>query len=204
MAKARRALMLLLCVCVAASVGAESKKDKKEEAADKKEVKSERSKAKKDEAADAKKGQAAGRSWKKQEAADYKRDRATDRAWEKKQAAAEKKEWRARHGYHSFSHDHYVTYRNYYVRTYGMGRCPPGYVSSYGNCYWPGYTRKRYAVGEVIPDDVPLLLPPVDLVREIGQPPPGYMFVLVDGDLVEILIENHLVVDVVDGGYGEY
>jgi hypothetical protein len=205
MAIIRRALMLPLCVLVAAPVAADKyeKKEKKEAATDKKERKADSSRDKKEDAADYKKQRAADRHWQKDAAADYKQQRAADRAWQKWEAATEWKEWRARHNYRSFSRHHFVIYHDYYARVYGPGRCPPGYVASYGNCYWPGYSRKRYAVGEMIRDDVPILLAPVELVHEIGEPPPGYLYVIVDGDLLEILSDSRLVVDVIDGGYLE-
>lgn len=203
MAIIRRALMLPLCLLVATPLlaGKQEKKEKKEAAADKKETKAATSREKKEDAADYKRHRAADSHSQKEAAADYKKQRSADRAWAKWESATEWKQWRARHNYHSFGHNHFVVYHNYYARVYGPGRCPPGYVASYGNCYWPGYTRKRYALGEVIRDDVPILLAPVELVREIGEPPPGYLYVIVDGDLLEILSDNRLVVDVIDGGY---
>ena len=183
MANVRWILMLLACPCLASPLSASDTRAKKEIANAKKEAKVDNAKAA------------------KQATADAKKEGTADRLWAKREAAADKKEWRARHGYHSFSHNHFVVYRNYYVRTYGLHRCPPGYVISRGSCYWPGYSRKRYQVGELIPDDVPVLLAPVELAREMGPPPPGYLYAVVDGDLLVILIESHLVVDYIDGAY---
>jgi hypothetical protein len=213
MANVRRVLMLLLCASVATLASAgdkERKQEKKESSADKKARRSESSHYKKDEAADAKRERSAERHWEKDSrtesrhfqkdaAAEAKWARAADRRWDRRMRAIKQKEYfAARHGYHYFSHDVFLGYHDYYVQTYGYA-CPPGLVPGYGGCFWPGYHRRRYVIGEVLPYDVAYLPPPPELIGFVGPPPPGYAYVMVDGDLVELLAGTRMVVDAIEG-----
>lgn len=75
-------------------------------------------------------------------------------------------------------------YHRYWVETYGRGKCPPGLAKKGNGCLPPGQAKKRYAVGHVLPPVVVVERVPVVLVPRLRTAPPGYEYVMVDGDIL--------------------
>jgi hypothetical protein len=88
---------------------------------------------------------------------------------------------------------------SYFVNTYGRGNCPPGLAKKNNGCLPPGQAKKRYVVGQRLPNGVVITELPPALVTRIGAAPAGYRYGLVDGDLVKLAIGSMLVVDAIDG-----
>ncbi len=89
--------------------------------------------------------------------------------------------------------------RGFFVEEHGRGKCPPGLAKKGNGCLPPGQAKKRYVVGRPLAREIrPLPLPPALSVR-IGVPPPGYRYVIVDGDLVKLAVGTLLVVDAIEG-----
>ena len=87
----------------------------------------------------------------------------------------------------------------YFVETYGRGNCPPGLAKKNNGCLPPGQAKKRYSVGQRLPNGIVVAeLPPV-LSKRIGAAPAGYRYGLVDGDLVKLAVGSMLVVDAIEG-----
>ena len=87
----------------------------------------------------------------------------------------------------------------YFVDTYGRGNCPPGLAKKNNGCLPPGQAKKRYTVGQRLPNGVVLVELPAALSTRIGVAPAGYRYGLIDGDLVKLAIGSMLVVDAIDG-----
>ena len=87
----------------------------------------------------------------------------------------------------------------YFVEKHGRGGCPPGLAKKENGCLPPGQAKKRYTVGQVLPKGVPTQPPPAELSIGIGAPPAGYMYIVLDGDLVKLAVGTMLVVDAIDG-----
>lgn len=89
--------------------------------------------------------------------------------------------------------------RGYFAKKYGKGNCPPGLAKKNNGCLPPGQARKRYQVGQPLPREVVYVEAPHELVVSLRPCPPGYKYVVVDGDLVKLAIGTMLVVDAIDG-----
>jgi hypothetical protein len=89
--------------------------------------------------------------------------------------------------------------RTYFGDTYGRGNCPPGLAKKNNGCLPPGQAKKRYVVGQRLPDGIAVGELPPALSTRIGRPPAGYRYGLVDGDLIKLAIANRLVVDAIEG-----
>jgi len=87
----------------------------------------------------------------------------------------------------------------YFVEKHGRGGCPPGLAKKGNGCLPPGQAKKRYTVGQALPKGVPTHPPSAELSIRIGAPPTGYMYVVLDGDLVKLAVGTMLVVDAIDG-----
>ena len=64
--------------------------------------------------------------------------------------------------------------RSYFVDTYGRGNCPPGLAKKNNGCLPPGQAKKRYVVGQRLPNGVAVAALPADLALRIGAAPDGY------------------------------
>ena len=87
----------------------------------------------------------------------------------------------------------------YFVKQYGRGNCPPGLAKKQNGCLPPGQAKKRYVVGHPLP---PGLVPgnlPTELTVRLGPAPEGYLYAMVDGDLVKLAVGSLLVVDAIEG-----
>jgi Ni/Co efflux regulator RcnB len=89
--------------------------------------------------------------------------------------------------------------RTYFVEKHGRGGCPPGLAKKHNGCLPPGQAKKRYALGQVLPKGVPTHPLPAELQVRIGDPPAGYAYFVVDGDLVKLAVGTMLVVDAIAG-----
>jgi len=103
----------------------------------------------------------------------------------------------AHHGHFS-QHDREVVHV-YFVDAYGRDHCPPGLAKKHNGCLPPGQAKRRYVIGHKLPQGVVLLPVPVVLAAQIGPPPYGYRYGLVDGDLVKLAVGTALVVDAIQG-----
>jgi hypothetical protein len=88
--------------------------------------------------------------------------------------------------------------RAYYVEKHGKGHCPPGLAKKQNGCLPPGQAKKRYAVGRPLDPAVVIVPLPPSLEVRIGLPPAGYIYGMIDGDLVKLAVGTHLVVDAVN------
>ena len=89
--------------------------------------------------------------------------------------------------------------RSCFVEKHGRGNCPPGLAKKNAQCLPPGQLKKRYVVGQPLPQGVAVLAVPQEVVVAIGPPPAGYSYGIVDGDLVKLVVGTLLVVDAIDG-----
>lgn len=89
--------------------------------------------------------------------------------------------------------------RGYFAKKYGKGNCPPGLAKKNNGCLPPGQAKKRYQVGQPLPREVVYVEPPHELVVSLRPCPPGYRYVVIDGDLVKLALGTMLVVDAIDG-----
>src|SRR4029079_13878524 len=89
--------------------------------------------------------------------------------------------------------------REYFLREYGRGHCPPGLAKKHNGCMPPGQAKKIYVVGRPLPSTVVVREVPQVLSVRLAPPPSGYRYVIVDGDLVKLAVGTALVVDAIDG-----
>ena len=95
-----------------------------------------------------------------------------------------------------FGDQHRVTVREYYGEHYKSGRCPPGLAKKHNGCMPPGQARK-WELGHPLPRDVVYYEVPQPLVIQLGQPPRGYRYVRVAGDILMIAIGTSMVADAI-------
>jgi Ni/Co efflux regulator RcnB len=99
-----------------------------------------------------------------------------------------------------FGDQHRVAVREYYGQHYGenykSGRCPPGLAKKHNGCMPPGQAKK-WQMGRPLPRDVVYYEVPRPLVVQLGQPPSGYRYVRVAGDILMIAIGTSMVVDAI-------
>jgi len=99
----------------------------------------------------------------------------------------------------TFGDDDRSAARAYFSRKYGRGNCPPGLAKKNNGCLPPGLAKKRYQVGQPLSREVVYVEAPSELVVSLRPCPPGYKYVVVDGDLVKLAIGTMLVIDAIDG-----
>jgi len=80
-----------------------------------------------------------------------------------------------------------------------VGELPPGLAKKQNGCLPPGQAKKRYAVGQPLGPGITFAPVPHELSVRIGQPPPGYLYGTLDGDLLKLAAGTLLVVDAIDG-----
>jgi len=88
---------------------------------------------------------------------------------------------------------------SYFVEHHGRGGCPPGLAKKNNGCLPPGQAKKRYAVGQPLARGVEMHPPPAEVRTRLGEPPAGFRYVMVDGDLVKLAVGTMLVVDAIGG-----
>jgi hypothetical protein len=99
----------------------------------------------------------------------------------------------------AFSSEQRRAVEAWFVETHGRGGCPPGLAKKDNGCLPPGQAKKRYAVGRPLPRDLDTHAPSAEIRARIGEPPEGYLYVMVDGDLLKLAAGTRLVVDAIDG-----
>lgn len=90
-------------------------------------------------------------------------------------------------------------YHQYWVQTYGRGKCPPGLAKKGNGCLPPGQAMKRYNVGQALPSVVVVERVPTVLVTRLRTPPPGYEYVVVDGDVLLMETRSRRIADAIIG-----
>jgi Ni/Co efflux regulator RcnB len=90
-----------------------------------------------------------------------------------------------------------AAYRQYWADTYGRSGCPPGLAKKRNGCLPPGQAKKRYAIGRALPRAVVVERVPVVLVPRLRTAPPGYEYVLVDGDVLLMSTRDRVIADAI-------
>ena len=116
-------------------------------------------------------------------------------------ALAEKPSWAGEKGEKGqrdehFGDAHHSAVREYYGGEFQSGRCPPGLAKKHNGCMPPGQAKK-WELGRPLPRDVIFYEVPRPLVIRLGQPPAGYRYVRVAGDILMIAAGTALVVDAI-------
>jgi hypothetical protein len=88
-------------------------------------------------------------------------------------------------------------YHRYWADTYGRGKCPPGLAKKGNGCLPPGQAKKRYVVGRALPPVVVVERIPTALYPRLRTAPPGYDYVMVDGDVLLMEASTRMVVDAI-------
>jgi Ni/Co efflux regulator RcnB len=87
--------------------------------------------------------------------------------------------------------------RDSFAADHGRGKCPPGLAKKHNGCLPPGQAKKRYAVGRPLTQGVVYQQLPASLSTRIGPAPTGYLYGLLDGDLIKMNATTRLVVDAI-------
>ena len=95
-----------------------------------------------------------------------------------------------------FGDQHRSAVREYYGGQFQSGRCPPGLAKKHNGCMPPGQARK-WELGRPLPRQVVHYEVPRPLLLQLGQPPQGYRYVRVAGDILIIAIGTAIVVDAI-------
>jgi Ni/Co efflux regulator RcnB len=95
-----------------------------------------------------------------------------------------------------FGEHHRAAVREYYGREFESKRCPPGLAKKRNGCMPPGQARK-WEFGRPLPREVVYYEVPQPLVVKLGQPPKGYRYVRVAGDILMIAVGTAMVVDAI-------
>src|SRR6187549_235840 len=99
----------------------------------------------------------------------------------------------------TFSADQRQRAQAYFVEKHGRGGCPPGLAKKNNGCLPPGQAKKRYTVGHALPAGITTGKVPAELSVRIGAPPAGYVYAMLDGDLLKLAVGTMLVVDAITG-----
>lgn len=75
--------------------------------------------------------------------------------------------------------------------------CPPGLIRTGKGCLPQGQSKKRYAIGKMLPRTVVVEPLPDALLRQLPPPPLGHIYRRVDGDVAIISLAARKVVDAV-------
>jgi Ni/Co efflux regulator RcnB len=101
-----------------------------------------------------------------------------------------------RQGDRRFEDRQHVVVREYYVKEYHSGHCPPGLAKKHNGCMPPGQAKK-WRMGHPLPRDIVYYDLPPALVAQIGVPPSGYRYVRVASDILLIAVGTSMVVDAI-------
>lgn len=83
------------------------------------------------------------------------------------------------------------------VRDHYRANCPPGLAKKNNGCLPPGQAKKRYAVGERVPDGVEIVILPNEVILRLPPLPRGYGYRMVDGDLVVVALATLIIADAI-------
>ena len=86
--------------------------------------------------------------------------------------------------------------RSHYAEQARGGHCPPGLAKKNNGCMPPGQAKK-WRMGHPLPDDVRYYDITPRVRAELGDPPPGYKFVRVAGDILMIAVGTSMVADAI-------
>lgn len=75
--------------------------------------------------------------------------------------------------------------------------CPPGLAKKHNGCLPPGQAKKRYIVGQRLPDNVVYYAVPRDVIVHLEPVPVGYQYVRVDNDVLLMNQATKMIVDAV-------
>jgi len=103
---------------------------------------------------------------------------------------------RSKAGSRHFGEQQHVVVREYYVREYRGGHCPPGLAKKNNGCMPPGQAKKWH-VGRPLPREVIFYDLPPRLIVDLGAPPAGHRYVRVASDILLIAIGTAMVVDAI-------
>ena len=85
----------------------------------------------------------------------------------------------------------------YYGQPQAAGKCPPGLAKKNNGCLPPGQA-KQWQRGQVLPPGVMKYPVPPEVLRRVGNPPPGYQLIRVANDLLLIAVGSQMVVDAIE------
>lgn len=113
-----------------------------------------------------------------------------------------------RHDHHDEDHDDDAWVRVYigprdrdaierYIKNDRRSTCPPGLAKKHNGCLPPGQAKKKYRVGDRLPDDVVFYPVGDDLLRILSPLPRGYEYVQIDKDILLISEAGKKVIDAV-------
>ena len=89
-----------------------------------------------------------------------------------------------------------VVLRQYAEQRYHQS-CPPGLAKKHNGCLPPGQAKKRYVVGDRLPDGVVYYAVPGDVTVHLRPTPVGYQYVRVDDDVLLMNQATKMIVDAV-------
>lgn len=89
-----------------------------------------------------------------------------------------------------------VVIQRYIVDDY-RHHCPPGLAKKHNGCLPPGQAKKRYVVGNRLPDAVVWQPVPQDVLVQLQPVPAGYQYVRVDQDVLLVSQASHHVIDAI-------
>ena len=96
-----------------------------------------------------------------------------------------------------FTADRVRVISDYYSSHKSAKGCPPGLAKKGHGCQPPGQAKKWHR-GERLPRDVVYHEVPVEVIHQIGLPPPGQKIVRVGVDLLLISIGTGMVIDALE------
>jgi Ni/Co efflux regulator RcnB len=82
-----------------------------------------------------------------------------------------------------------------YMREHHRNYCPPGLAKKHNGCRPPGQAKKSYRIGERLPSrhyEVPY-----NLLNEIGPPPRGAYYAMVDSDVLLVSEATKKILDAI-------
>lgn len=96
-----------------------------------------------------------------------------------------------------FGDRHRAAAYEYYERQGRAGHCPPGLAKKHNGCQPPGHA-KQWQLGRPLERGVVVYPVPREVIVRIGQPPAGYRYVQVLGDVLMVAIGTNMVVDAIE------
>ena len=97
----------------------------------------------------------------------------------------------------TFGEDGRAHVRSHYRNEYAAQPCPPGLAKKRNGCLPPGQAKKRYAKGDIIPDEIVLSPIPGRLEVRLKPLPRGYVYRYVDGQVLVVAEAAKKVIDAV-------
>ena len=95
-----------------------------------------------------------------------------------------------------FNNEQRKVIRNYYVKEYHRGHCPPGLAKKKNGCMPPGQAKK-WKKGSPLPRDVVYYDLPSAVVVQLGRPPEGHRYIRVATDILLMAVGTGMIVDAI-------